>query len=58
MRALQAQVAELRAQEGVREEQLLRLLLRHQEQTQALVRQRLVEQQHGVCVCVCARAMT
>ena len=47
VRALRMQVVELREQDEVKEQHLLRLLQRHHQQTQEMVAQRLFEQQHG-----------
>ena len=47
VRALRMQVVELREQDEVKEQQLLRLLQRHHQQTQEMLAQRLFEQQYG-----------
>ena len=64
VRALRMQVVELREQDEVKEQHLLRLLQRHHQQTQEMVAQRLFEQQHGchlrVMICgqiACASAL-
>ena len=48
VRVLQVQVDELREQEVIKEQQLLRLLHEHHVRTQALLGQRLIEQENAV----------